>query len=235
MLGWRRMPAEPHPYPRIPHLPPGTGASRDDRVLSSRDARPFFVEEIALEEKLDGASVVLWLDDHGGVAAATRGGGDAIDRAGQRGPLRAWAAGRTDQLRGLLAGGWALYGEWLWFTHAVRYDQLPDWLIALDLWHPLDGFAAHEARAQRVRTAGLSLPPELYRGIVGDADALASLVSRSGFTDGPPEGVVVRRLTATPGALRVAKALAPGYAAADDARWRSPARNALAAGPTAIA
>jgi len=235
MLASRPMPAEPPPYPRIPHLPPGTGASRDDRVLSPGDARPFFVEEVTVEEKLDGASVALWLDDRGSVAAGTRGGVDAIDRAGQRGPLRAWAARRADQLRGLLADGWALYGEWLWFTHALAYERLPDWLIALDLCHPAHGFATHDARAQRVRTAGLCLPPEIDRGILGSAGSLSPLTRRSGFTDGPLEGVVVRRLTATPGNLRVAKALAPGFAAADDAGWRSPARNALAAGPTPTA
>jgi hypothetical protein len=67
---------------------------------------------VPVEEKLDGANVSLWFDE-GRLRVATRGGADAMDRAGQLGRLRAWGAERHGSLVELLEGDVAAYGEWL--------------------------------------------------------------------------------------------------------------------------
>lgn len=226
----RRMEGEPPAYPRVPHLAPGRGASRDDRVLSASESKSFLEREVVVEEKLDGASVALWLDGEGAVRVSTRGGMSALDRAGQRGPLRAWAMERSDALRALLDSGWVLYGEWLWLAHGVSYVQLPDWLVALDLWDPSLGFASLEERNRRLGAAGLARPPQLAHEILGSRARLDALMVGSAFGDKPAEGVVVRSLDTSGDRLRIAKALAPGYARRSDEEWRRPARNILAAG-----
>lgn len=224
------MAAEPPTYPRVPHLPPGRGASRDDQVLSSAEAALFFAREVVVEEKLDGASVVLWLDDDGAVRSATRGGAGALDRAGQLGPLRAWTMERSDALRRLLDSGWALYGEWLWLAHGIPYRRLPDWLVALDLWHPSWGFASLEERDARLRAARLIGPPRMDRGILDSQARLDALMERSAYGDEPAEGAIVRLVEAESGP-RMAKVLAPGYARRTDEEWRRPVRNVLAVQP----
>lgn len=219
---------DPPPYPRIPHLPPGRGASRDDGVLTPSQARPFFEEEVVVEEKLDGANVTLWLDELGVVQPVTRGGRGALDRAGQLGPLRAWVAERSDDLRGLLEGGWVLYGEWLWLSHGISYGRLPDWLIGIDLWHPDFGFEPLIQRHRRLSATGIARPPEVARGILGSAPELDELMHHSAFGDERPEGVMVRRLQASESKPRVAKAVASSYSRRSDDEWRHPVRNALA-------
>jgi hypothetical protein len=52
----------PPPYPRIPHLAPGRG-TRDDLVLGTEDRAALLRRPVALEEKLDGANVVLWWEE----------------------------------------------------------------------------------------------------------------------------------------------------------------------------
>jgi len=223
------MEPEPRVYPRVPHLPPGVGASRDDHVLAPDQAEPFFSEPVVVEEKLDGASVALWLDSSGIVRVATRGGSDAVDRAGQLGPLRAWAAQRADGLRALLAEGAVLYGEWLWLEHGVHYDHLPDWLIGLDVWRPEAGFVAFDERARRLTDAGVALPPEVSREVLGNERRLAELLPVSAFGDFRAEGLIVRRLGVDPRDRRLAKALSPTFDRRADAAWQSPSRNTLAA------
>lgn len=223
------MELDPRPYPRVAHLPPGVGASRDDQVLAPDQAEPFFSEPVVVEEKLDGASVALWLDASGIVRVATRGGSGAADRAGQLGPLRAWAAERADGLRSLLAEGAVLYGEWLWLEHGVHYDHLPDWLIGLDLWRPGADFVALDERARLLTDAGVALAPEVSREVLGGERRLAELLSVSAFGDFPAEGLVVRRLDPEPFDRRLAKALSPTFARRGDAAWRTPSRNTLAA------
>ncbi|MGH9058155.1 MAG: RNA ligase family protein, partial [Acidimicrobiales bacterium] len=180
----------PPPYPRIPHLVAGRG-TRDDKVLTAREVAALLSGEVVVEEKLDGANVVLWSED-GIVRAGLRGGPGSADRAGQLGPLRAWVAGRHDALVGLLGDGEALYAEWLYLTHTVAYDRLPTLLFALDLRLGDGSLVPIEERDGRAGAAGLAVPPELWRGVPGSVAAVEDLLGPSRYGPGPAEGVVVR-------------------------------------------
>lgn len=144
-----------------------------------------------------------------------------MDRAGQLGPLRGRVGAAHDQLASLLAGGWVLYGEWLWLAHSVHYNRLPDHLVVLDLWHPESGFAD---LAERARARGLVVPPRLFTGVLGSMDALLGLMGTSRFGTAPMEGVVLRR---DDGAR--CKVLRPGFVRAGD-NHIGRARNVLAGG-----
>ena len=114
----------PPAYPRIPHLVPGRG-SRDDLVLDATSIDLLLRQPVVVEEKVDGANVVVWADV--GVAICVlRSGPGGADRAGQLGPLRVWLGADGQRLGSALLDGSVLYGEWLWwFTHTVAYDRLP--------------------------------------------------------------------------------------------------------------
>lgn len=204
----------PPPYPRVPHLVPGRG-SRDDLTLAPDEVTSLLRREVVVEEKLDGANVVLWLEDRR-VQAATRGGPGASDRAGQRGPLRAWAAEHSDALRQALRGATALYGEWLLLTHTVAYDRLPSFLVVFDLLLE-DGFAGVDERDRRCAAAGLSTPPPLARGVLGGVAAVEALLDQSAVGSGPAEGLVVRAVDGRP--PRLAKLVRAGFDRLSDESW----------------
>jgi atypical dual specificity phosphatase len=171
---------------------------------------------VLVEEKLDGASVVLWRKDVR-VECALRSGVGTQDRGKQLGPLRAWIGERSDRLRELLDGR-ALYGEWLLLSHAVAYDALPDYLVALDLWNPDSAFAVPDVRNELCARAGLTTPPQLFRGALKDVDQLEAMLGRSRAGSAPMEGAVVRTLDgAEP---RIAKLLRADFSPASDPEWR---------------
>ncbi len=203
----------PPPYPRTPHLWPDTAHPRR-LVVPPEEVADWLRSPVVVEEKLDGANVSLWWAE-GAVRVAPRGGPDAMDRAGQLGRLRAWAADRSDRLEPLLADGWVLYGEWLWMRHGVAYDALPDWLIALDLWHPANGFRDVSERDARCAAAGLSLPPRLFTGVLVNRKSVGRLMERSVWAPGsPPEGVIIRG-----GRGERCKVVRDGFVRRDDASW----------------
>jgi RNA ligase len=204
----------PPAYPRIPHLVPGRGTS-DDRALADVESELLLSKPVMVEEKLDGANVAVWLED-GRVECALRSGPGGQDRAGQLGPLRAWLGQRTDEFRDLLAGR-ALYAEWLYLAHAIRYDRLPAYLVGFDLWSPDTGFVTPEERDERAAAAGLAVPPELYRGVLDGLDAAESLLGDSRVGAELMEGIVIRTLDGS--APRVAKLLRAGFAPASDTTW----------------
>ncbi|MGI9032650.1 MAG: RNA ligase family protein [Acidimicrobiales bacterium] len=205
----------PPPYSRVPHLVAGRG-TEDDRVLSAAEATALLSRPVAVEEKLDGANVVLWLEGSR-IECALRSGPGSADRAGQLGPLRAWMAERSDQLRALVADGMALYAEWLYLTHSVAYDRLPAYLVTLDLRSPDGTFATVDDRNERCAARGMATPAKLYRGVVEKVDALEPLLAQSRYASGPAEGVIVRALDgAEP---RLAKLLNAGFRRLGDDEW----------------
>lgn len=224
----------PPPYPRIAHLVGSARGADDDRILDDRTARAFLEEPVRVEEKLDGANVVLWWGD-GGPAMSTRGGPGAMDRAGQRGPLRAWMSNRWAPLNGLLADGLVLYAEWLWLVHGTFYERLPAHLLGLDLWRPGTGFVEISKRDALLAGVRLEAPPVLFEGLLHSVSALRELLRTSRFGDAPAEGVVLRRLR--PGAdPRLAKFVARSHRPRTDEEWtRGSQRNRLAVDPSGAA
>lgn len=182
----------PPPYPRIPYLLPAPSATRQDRVVAAAERAAWWGVPLLVEEKLDGANVALWLQD-GQVQVASRGGPDAMDRAGQLGRLRAWVSERSARMAGLLSEGRVAYAEWLWLQHGIAYDALPDWLVILDLWTEI-GFVPVVERDRRCADEGLVVPPRVHDGPLLGERQLPALMGRSAFSrDCPAEGLVLRR------------------------------------------
>lgn len=219
----------PPPYPRVPHLVRGRGTG-DDADADAGSITELLTGEVAVEEKLDGANVMVWPEGPR-VECALRSGSGAADRAGQLGPLRGWVAEHTDALRSLLDDGTALYAEWLLLTHTVDYDRLPSYLVALDLWSEDDGFALVDERNTRCAAVGIATPPERWRGRARSVVDIERHLGSSAYADGPVEGVVVRTVDGR--SPRVAKLWRLGFDRIDDAAWRAGRpHNRLAAGAT---
>jgi hypothetical protein len=209
------MSAPPPPYPRIPHLVGGRG-TKDDLVLAPELLALLLREPMLVEEKVDGANVVLWMDGDT-IEVALRAGPGAMDRAGQLGPLRAWAASSYDALRKVLVDGTALYAEWLLLTHSSSYDRLPSYLVALDLWRPESGFLTVAERDSVCASAGLITPPPVWTGVPGSIASVERLLGPSAWGPAAAEGLLIRCL-ADPG-LR-AKLVPAGFRRLDDDEWR---------------
>lgn len=106
-----------------------------------------------------------------------------------------------------------MYAEWLWLTHTVCYDRLPDHLVVLDVLRRGAGFALVDERDRLCRAAGLAVPPLLFRGVLGTEGALLGLLGPSRVGAALMEGAVLRR---DDGA--VCKVVRPGFVRADDDR-----------------
>jgi RNA ligase len=219
--------SEPAPYPRVPYLFPQPERRGDDLVVGPEERERFLHEPVVVEEKLDGANVMLWLDGEGLVQTAGRSGADGMDRAGQLGRLRAWAAERSDRLRALLTADRVLYAEWLYLTHTVRYDRLPDLLVGTDLYEHEDGFFTVDERDRRLGQAGITTPPRVFSGALEGEERLLTLFGVSAFGSEPAEGLVLRR-EREGRLLERAKVLRPGFVRVSDDHWGgAPRRNAL--------
>lgn len=114
-------------------------ATRDDKVASEADLALFIRNargHIIVEEKVDGANMGISIRrSDGKIVVQNRSHFVSSSYHAQFQPLDKWLAKHTADLWEILEPGrHILYGEWLYATHSVRYDRLPGWFIAYDIY-----------------------------------------------------------------------------------------------------
>ncbi len=182
-------------FPHTPHLAwLGAAAPREDKLLDDAESRKLLSSEVLVEEKIDGANLGFSVDERGTLRAQNRGSHlDLETPSGQWKPLKRWLAARKYDLVGALAPDLILFGEWCYAVHSVRYTHLPDWFLAFDVYDRAKGeFWSVERRNDLMRQANLVVVPLLGHGRF-DLKTLRKFLDRSAFSDGPAEGLYVRR------------------------------------------
>lgn len=182
-------------FPRTPHLAwLGADAPRDDKLLAPSEAKRLLAGDVIVEEKVDGANLGLTVDHSGAMRAQNRGSYLDLDSpTGQWKPLKRWLAVHQHALVATLHSDLMLFGEWCYATHSVRYTRLPDWFLAFDVYDRAKReFWSVDRRNTLASRLELPVVPELGRGRF-DLDSIKGFLGRSRLTEGPPEGLYVRR------------------------------------------
>jgi hypothetical protein len=183
-------------FPRTPHLVwPIDRPPKDDRVLSVAESAAFLAGDVVVEEKVDGANIGLSLDARGAICVRNRGSWIERGAHAQFQPLWAWIANRHSALTEILLPDRILFGEWCFAVHSVRYDRLPDWFLAFDVFDCLAGrFWSTARRDLLLEATGICRVPRLMAGqnsLAALQEALRSEASRLGGD--ALEGLYVRR------------------------------------------
>jgi ATP-dependent RNA circularization protein (DNA/RNA ligase family) len=181
-------------FPRTPHLIwLGTGEARDDKVLSADEASALLSSTVLIEEKVDGANVGLSASDNR-IRAQNRGA--YIERQTchpQFKPLFRWLDVHRHSLSEALDPNLILFGEWCYAVHSVRYTKLSDWFLAFDVYdRSRNEFWSAARRDELVDRIGLARVPKIAEGRF-DLAEIVRMLGASQLTNGPAEGVYVRR------------------------------------------
>jgi hypothetical protein len=219
-------------FPRTPHIAwLGEGKPRDDKVLAPHEVQELLAHDLVVEEKADGANLGFSVDEHGALRAQNRGKYLPLDDGdGQWKPLKRWLGPRRDDLTDALFPDLMLFGEWCYAVHSLRYTRLPDWFLAFDVYDHAEGkFWSAERRNGLASKLGLAVVPALASGRF-DLVGLRALLGGSQLTDGPAEGLCVRR-DAGDHLVARAKLVRREFVQAIDEHWskRPLETNALAA------
>jgi len=184
-------------FPHTPHIAwLGPGMPRDDKVLAPPEVEALLADEVVVEEKVDGANLGISLAPDGRLRGQNRGQYLTEPYRGQFSRLGAWLAQHRFVLSEHLTPQLILFGEWCAARHSLDYQALPDWFLLFDVYDREAGKFWSPARRNELAAAlGLSTVPCLYQG-KADLQTLRRLLddTRSRYRDGPPEGIVVRRV-----------------------------------------
>lgn len=218
-------------FPHTPHLSwLGQGQPRDDKVLPPGEVREILEHDVVVEEKVDGANVGFSVNENGDLQVQNRGSFLTRERSHpQFAPLWRWLQSKQDSLAEALFPDLILFGEWCYAVHSIRYTKLPDWFLAFDVFDRCSGtFWSVPRRDDLVRRLGLALVPRIGARRF-DVRSLQALLATSQLTDGPAEGLYVRRDEGDQLVAR-AKLVNRGFTQAIDEHWsrRSLVANLLA-------
>jgi len=209
----------PPMYPRIPHLVATAGMDPDDLVLGEQGRECLLSHPVIAEEKLDGANMSIWIENDV-PRVGTRGGPNTIDRSGQRGRARAWAAEHADELQSALGDRYAIYAEWLLRRQRVHYERLPAPLVGIDVFDRKNGrFLRLPERDAVLAAAGIATPPILFTGSLESVRKAKSLIGTTAYGADRAEGIVITTLEPYDGCPRVAKLIGSNWQGRRDTDW----------------
>jgi ATP-dependent RNA circularization protein (DNA/RNA ligase family) len=191
-------------FPHTPHIAwLAQGSPRDDKVLSPQEVTCLLGADVVVEEKLDGANVGFSMSPEGKLRVQNRGQYLHAPHVGQFARLPEWLALHADKLRAELGAqaqvNLILFGEWCAARHSLDYDHLPDWFLLFDVYDRSVGrFWTTARRNALAATLELATVPQLLQGHL-TLQQLKDLLSQqhSQFRQGTPEGIVIRRDSAT--------------------------------------
>ena len=198
----RQLPA----FPPTPHIPYHPNLAPGDTVAPEMELNPiFFSPNVIIEEKIDGASAAIMLDEDGHAIIRNK------DHVLQKGYLKDTPAKlqfrslwnyvydhrtRLERLNEIFQYPVGVYGEWCLALHGVAYDRLPEYFIAWGLYSPYSKQFVAQAQARTLlKSVGFVLPPMLWQGAIESYAQLAELCQGRaawGSPDEQREGVYVK-------------------------------------------
>lgn len=184
-------------FPRTAHAWNLGAATRDDKIASHSDLAQIVGSgrEVIVEEKIDGANVGISISRDGLLVVQNRSHYITHEYHPQFFPLKKWLAKHTAELWDILEPGrHILFGEWMYATHSVKYNRLPDWFIAYDLYdRQSKTFLSRSRIESALSNTSIPIVPVVYQGAIENIDQLKALVNGpSFFGDMRREGIVIR-------------------------------------------
>lgn len=194
-----------HKFPRTRHLLNLGAATRDDLILSEKDAAQFLDTtggknlKIVVEEKVDGANLGISVDPVT-FQMRVQNRGHFVNSATHKQfcQLDKWLAEHQPALWQLLGEtGYVLYGEWLYAKHSIHYTALPDVFLAFDLYDPASKqFFSRRRLVHTLDGTGIHLVREMQRTTTTTTTITLrdlATTSLSAYNNGPVEGIYVRK------------------------------------------
>jgi len=173
--------------------------AKDKTILALKDES----FDLCIEEKVDGANVGICLQDgHPKIRSKERmlrkGAVAKKPSKKQFSSIWNWFYKNEKMFHKLedLIGPCSVYGEWMWMQHGMKYDLLPSWFIAFDIFcHRRRHFLSPVISRNALDEAGFSLTkrldfmqrPEIYADFVDLIEGDAEFAS-----DGQREGICIK-------------------------------------------
>lgn len=187
-------------FPSTPHLP-WKCVGKGIQVSEKEAAVLWTSQSVIVEEKIDGSSVGMTIDDDDNPIIRnrdfilTKGYEKDTPAKNQFKPIWGWWYKHKRNFMELrLHGPYSVYGEWMLMAHGMKYDRLPSLLITYELYDFEQGFYVDPYQARSILDqCGFIVVPALHYGSLNSWEQLEKMANDpSCYTDSKREGVYVK-------------------------------------------
>jgi len=176
-------------FPKTPHLPLHASAATDDDEVAGVEAMEliYSARRIIVQEKLDGANLRV---SYNGQDEPIVGNREHVLKKGyikkstpaklQFRPVWNWLYENKEKfasLTNLLGETPVVFGEWMLAQHTTRYDKLPDFFFAYDIFID-EVFLDPIETIELLTAAGFSVPPMFCFGAAFDMIPQDKLIAK---------------------------------------------------------
>jgi atypical dual specificity phosphatase len=181
-----------------------SSVTRDDLLLSDAEIQEYCNTPLTIEEKVDGANLGITIDENYNVIFQNRSHIVTYASATQFKGLESWESDHSGDIFAILMRDnnptrYVLYGEWCYAKHSIKYDNLPDYFLAFDIFDKYENkfYSRSEFHAALEGTDISAVPIIAEINCVTPDEMKATLLNlletQSQFTDGLIEGVYIRK------------------------------------------
>ena len=152
-------------FPSTPYIEVDSTVKRNDKILLQKEVSNLLCNEIIIEEKIDGANLVISFDSNGQIKLQNRGEYIIAPYLGQWKKLPDWLIKYEDNIFDVITNEYILFGEWCYMKHSVYYDNLPDWFVGFDIFDiRKEKFLSVNRRNEMFTKMGIIPVPQLGKG-----------------------------------------------------------------------
>ena len=166
-------------FPRTKHLPLEPNAGREDLIASNEEFEALLRHNnVFISEKVDGANCAITIVD-GQPMIRNRNHILSKSFTGAKTPAKMQFSSiwnwfyqnsyRFQDLQRILGFVPCVYGEWMYARHTVKYDKLPEYFIAFDIYDSDEGkFVGTDICRSVLEEVGMAIVPLLHVGPVNE-------------------------------------------------------------------
>ena len=189
-------------FPRTRHLPYKPNASANDVIALESEAAVVFEQQVLVEEKIDGASIGIAIEDNHFLIRnrnhiVNKGFVKNTPAKKQFTSVWNWTVENRSKFDQIMEQGpYSVYGEWMVGRHGMKYDRLPDWFIAYDVYdQEQQHFLGYNIARPLLTECGFCVPARIYSGnFIVNSEGFYGLMTEwnSAWADEKMEGIYIR-------------------------------------------
>jgi ATP-dependent RNA circularization protein (DNA/RNA ligase family) len=191
-------------FPRTRHLPHKANTSKGDSVATEAECKEVFKNELSVvEEKIDGANTGMCLYQGNPII---RNRNHILNKAFiqrrtaakmQFASIFNWFYDNMEKfeaLNDILGFEAAVYGEWMYAVHGIKYTKLPEVWIPYDIYDwQAQKFVCTQVVRESLEKAGFWTTPLLHKGVIKNWEQLEALCNeQSAWSGDPREGIYLK-------------------------------------------
>lgn len=193
-------------FPRTKHAPIEPNAQRDDLIANADEFWEVVSDKnhkVFISEKIDAANVGITIYEdqplirnRNKILSKNYDGGKTPAKL-QFSPIWTWYYSNKDKFEVLgdaLGYMPCVYGEWMYARHTIKYDQLPDYFIAFDLYNPEECvYYTSDVFITHLKMCGLHIVPQLsIEGKITEDKLIKLRDGKSEFSNENKEGIYIK-------------------------------------------